>query len=38
MAGMEMLVPPTAVEVGILESSFTKPKHVSHLSEYASVR
>jgi hypothetical protein len=35
---MEMLVPPTAVEVGILEISFAKPKHVSHPSEYTCVR
>jgi hypothetical protein len=28
-----MLLPPTAVEVGILKISFAKPKHVSHPSE-----
>jgi len=33
-----MLVPPTAVEAGILEISFAKPKHVSQLLEYTCVR
>lgn len=31
IAGMEMLVVPTAVEVGILEISFAKPKDLSQL-------